>query len=183
MDEEFFRFQDFCGSCLLNWLSLSSVASAFFNVILLLATIFQNFLWRRCLRFVTAATECTSCRQWEYTHSRLWISLYASLGWSGHFHCSVLAMWESRSPLFYLKPLYYRTSEWLRLAETSVSIWSNPEPTTAGCPGGFWTSPRKRLHSFSEQPVLCHVHITEVLPDYCWSGFWKHPSEKSFSEL
>lgn len=32
MDKEFFTFQDFCGLGLLNWLSLSSVASAFLNL-------------------------------------------------------------------------------------------------------------------------------------------------------
>lgn len=35
-----------------------------------------------------------------------------------------------------------------------------------GCPGGFWKSPRRRLHSLSGHvvPMLSHPHSTEVLP-------------------
>lgn len=63
VDKEFFRFQGFCGSGLLNWLSLSSAASVCLNLILLLATVFQNFLWKCSLRFVIAPTESMSCGQ------------------------------------------------------------------------------------------------------------------------
>jgi len=57
---------------------------------------------------------------------------------------------------------------------TSVPVRTSRAGCPVPCPGSFWRSPRRRLHSLSGQPepVICHLHSTEV--DWTQLQMWPH---------